>query len=330
MGAQAICMAPLSRRLRLLRYYSWQVHRRGVQTKCNKQWNSGKTTAAKARAGKATWSGAQATAGTEADASYAAAVEDEMQQLRILAARGALSSSSEEDFAQDDEDHEDEDAVESELSVEEHMGSLPITNNYPGAELPFYGGGSEYWDSKHANDKDTYEWMQGYADLSDVIAKCTNGNKEVRVLHVGCGSSMLPEDMYDDGYQNIVNVDISSIVIGRMRERNKQMRPKMTWLAMDATALKLKDAGFDVVLDKCTLDTFVTCPGSNAVVGAYLEEVVRVLKRSAVFLVISFGRPDARMRYLTEAHLNFQVETIKLPVPYTKSRFHFAYICRKV
>lgn len=30
---------------------------------------------------------------------------------------------------------------------------------------------------------------------------------------VGCGNSKLSEDMYDDGYKDIINIDISDVVV---------------------------------------------------------------------------------------------------------------------
>jgi len=195
--------------------------------------------------------------------------------------------------------------------------------------MPDYGHGSEYWDTKHAEDKSPYEWMQGYEDLSKVIAKFTDGDREHRVLHVGCGSSLLTEGMYDDGYHDIVNIDISGVVVEKMRERNKEVRPKMQWLTMDATALGLENDLFSVVIDKCTIDTLVCSNDSKVVVGKYLKEVVRVLKDNGVFLAFSFGKPAVRLSYLKKSNLNFQVEIIKVPVPYTKTQFHYLYACRK-
>jgi len=197
------------------------------------------------------------------------------------------------------------------------------------SDMPAYGDGAEYWDAKHAKDENPYEWMQGYEDLQKLIAKCTNGDKKHRILHVGCGSSLLTEDMYDDGYRAIVNMDISSMVINRMRERNKKKRPNMDWLVMDATAMDCENGCFDLVLDKCTIDTLVCCNDSTTVVDKYLQEVVRVLKCDGVFLAFTLGDPAVRMGYLEKPHLGLQVETIRLPVPFTKSQFHFAFVCRK-
>ena len=70
------------------------------------------------------------------------------------------------------------------------------------SDMPGYGDGAQYWDKKHVQDENPYEWMQGYEDLSGLVARCTGGNRKHRVLHVGCGSSLLTEEMYDDGYQD--------------------------------------------------------------------------------------------------------------------------------
>merc|ERR1712194_625374 len=114
--------------------------------------------------------------------------------------------------------------------------------------MPNYGEGAKYWDTKHAGDENPYEWMQGYDDLKQIIAKVTDGDQKQKVLHVGCGSSLFTEEMYDDGYHEIVNIDISSVVVERMRVRNAHLRPNMRWLVMDATAMKFETGGFDIVI----------------------------------------------------------------------------------
>jgi hypothetical protein len=39
---------------------------------------------------------------------------------------------------------------------------------------------------------------------------------------LGCGNAKFSEDLYDAGFKNIYNVDISSVVIKQMKVRNKQ------------------------------------------------------------------------------------------------------------
>jgi len=45
------------------------------------------------------------------------------------------------------------------------------------------------------------------------------------VLNVGCGNSIICEDMYDEGYETIYNMDISNVCIQQMADRNKKTRP---------------------------------------------------------------------------------------------------------
>ncbi len=55
---------------------------------------------------------------------------------------------------------------------------------------------------------------------------------------VGCGNSKLSEQMYDDGYKNILSIDISEVVIEKMRDgafiKNKK---GLRYEVMDATNL---------------------------------------------------------------------------------------------
>jgi len=36
---------------------------------------------------------------------------------------------------------------------------------------------------------------------------------KVRILNLGCGNSILAEDLYDRGFTNVYNMDISDVVI---------------------------------------------------------------------------------------------------------------------
>ena len=51
---------------------------------------------------------------------------------------------------------------------------------------------------------------------------------KLKVLNLGCGNSILPEEMHDvDGYRGIMNVDISPVCINAMFERNHEPRPTL-------------------------------------------------------------------------------------------------------
>ena len=88
-----------------------------------------------------------------------------------------------------------------------------------------------YWDTFFTKRKASFEWYGEYADLCNAIHQyCKIPNN---ILMVGCGNSQLSENMYDVGYENIVNIDISDLVIKQMILRNEKKRRKMRYLVMD-------------------------------------------------------------------------------------------------
>ena len=61
----------------------------------------------------------------------------------------------------------------------------------------------------------SFDWLESYMTLKSLLVQFMN-NKDIRILVLGCGNAEFSEDIYDDGYKNIVNVDISSVVIKQM------------------------------------------------------------------------------------------------------------------
>lgn len=82
------------------------------------------------------------------------------------------------------------------------------------------------------------------------------------MLNLGCGNSIFSEQMYDDEYLHIFNMDISQFCIDQMKERNEISRPKMKWQVMSAMDLKFSDNSFDLIVDKGTVDALI-CGGDG-------------------------------------------------------------------
>lgn len=79
------------------------------------------------------------------------------------------------------------------------------------------------------------------------------------ILMLGCGNSKLSEQMYEDGYTNILNVDISPTVIEQMRKISEEKGHNMKWEVMDATNMPdISDGTFDAIIDKGTLDALIS------------------------------------------------------------------------
>ncbi|PAV19595.1 S-adenosyl-L-methionine-dependent methyltransferase [Pyrrhoderma noxium] len=170
-------------------------------------------------------------------------------------------------------------------------------------------GTMEYWNERYQKESDgqSFDWFKSYKDIADLIQELIP-DKSSRILMLGCGNSKLSEDMYDDGYQNIVNIDYSSIVIEQMKERHGETRSSMEWHEMDIRDLKFDDNSFDVAIDKGTMDAMMTAKGDvwdppEHVINdcnKEVDEVLRVLKKTnGRFIYITFGQPHFRKRYLT-------------------------------
>nr|XP_022321268.1 methyltransferase-like protein 13 [Crassostrea virginica]XP_022321269.1 methyltransferase-like protein 13 [Crassostrea virginica] len=147
---------------------------------------------------------------------------------------------------------------------------------------------AEYWENffKKRGTK-AFEWYGEYPELCGVLHKYVKPAD--KVLMVGCGNSVLSENLYDVGHHNITNIDISDVVVRQMTERNKEQRPDMKYLKMDALNMNFEDSSFSVVLDKGTLDALMV-DESEAVdkdISKMFSEIGRVLKVGGRYVCIS-------------------------------------------
>lgn len=165
----------------------------------------------------------------------------------------------------------------------------------------------EYWDDRFQTEE-TYDWLLTYSHVKQYISPYLK--PEHKILIVGCGNSTFSADLYDAGFQNIVNIDFSKIVINRMADVHKS-RSHMTWLEMDMCDLTFDDSTFDVVIDKATMDALLVDEGSVwdpeadiiASVDKMCRDISRVLSPQGVFLQISFSQPHFRTKYLMGQHI---------------------------
>jgi len=87
---------------------------------------------------------------------------------------------------------------------------------------------------------------------------------EIFILCIG-----LSEEMYEEGYTNIHNIDFSQICIKSMEEKNRVKFPQMTCNILEINIILLdrqmdildmkdiKNGEFQVVVDKGTLDSIL-------------------------------------------------------------------------
>ncbi|KAF9054476.1 S-adenosyl-L-methionine-dependent methyltransferase [Panaeolus papilionaceus] len=193
-------------------------------------------------------------------------------------------------------------------------------------------GTREYWDHRYSQEADdeSFDWFKSFADLTDLLHEIIP-TKSAHILMLGCGNSTLSQDMWEDGYRNIVNIDYSPVLVQKMSARHSTVRPEMEWHQMDVRELNFDDESFDVAIDKGTMDAMMTAKGDVWDPPAQVmedcnkevDEALRVLRKGGVFIYLTFGQPHFRRRYL-------QREGTSLEIKQLGEAFHYyLYILRK-
>ena len=147
--------------------------------------------------------------------------------------------------------------------------------------------------------------------------------------------------MFDDGYQNLSNIDISFTVQKQMTEQYKERYPSMVYKQMDVRQLQYQDGTFDAVIDKGTFDSILCGDGSGPNAAQMLSEIHRVLAPNGVYICISYGVQQQRMHYFQSSDFDWTVShhLVAKPTISTSSvvsaqqsddrNFHWVYIMRK-
>ena len=176
-------------------------------------------------------------------------------------------------------------------------------------------GKIEYWEERYARRPEPFDWYQVYSGIKEIISQYMTKND--KILNVGCGNSRLGEELSEEGYEDITNIDFSNKVISIMEEKCKGKFPKMSFKVMDVLDMKeIQTGSFNTVIDKGTLDS-VLC-GDNSVPNAQkmISEVHRVLAPGGHYICITYGHPEHRKKFLeTQQWGNLSVD--KVPKPST-------------
>lgn len=179
----------------------------------------------------------------------------------------------------------------------------------------------DYWDQRYRKEtadgqQPGFDWFKSYTDLQPLIHDLIP-DRQARILMLGCGNSTLSKEMYDDGYQQIVNVDYSQVLIDHMRQRH----PEMQWLQMDVRQMDaFPSQSFDVLLDKGTMDALLCerhadpwapSPEVRESVQREMDEAQRLLRpNGGRFIYITFGQPHFRRPLLERTCWHMEVRQL--------------------
>eukprot|EP00884_Botryococcus_braunii_P018772 jgi/Botrbrau1/5579/Bobra.97_2s0010.1 len=159
-----------------------------------------------------------------------------------------------------------------------------------------------YWERRHAS-QPRFEWYMGSDFILQALERhCTVEPSAARVLHPGCGTSLLGRDINSAGYKEVVNVDYVQAVADQMNA--DYAAPGLTWEACDLTqTTHWLPASFDLVVDKAMLDTFLSKQGQegpgwvapaegNGRSQLYLREMARILRPGGNLVIITLKSED--------------------------------------
>ena len=114
----------------------------------------------------------------------------------------------------------------------------------------------EHWDSAYQkNPTEKLGWYEANPTPAlELIAK-TNLPKNVHVLLIGAGSTLLVDQLIDDGFTNIAAHDISSTAFDQLKERLKEKAASVNWILDDLCAPKalLEMSPVDLWIDRAVL-----------------------------------------------------------------------------
>ncbi|CAD5179181.1 unnamed protein product [Musa acuminata subsp. malaccensis] len=177
-------------------------------------------------------------------------------------------------------------------------------------------GDALYWDARYlADGSASFDWYQRYSALRPFVRKYVPVS--AGVLMVGCGNAVMSEDMVKDGYIDIMNIDISSVVTEMMRKKYTHI-PQLRYMQMDVRDMSFfDDESFDCVIDKGTKLSFYCYCGVDATLSAsrMLEEVNRLLRPGGIYMLITYGDPSVRIPRLNQPGCSWNIILYIIPRP---------------
>ncbi len=174
-------------------------------------------------------------------------------------------------------------------------------------------GKIEYWEERYTRRPEPFDWYQVYSGVKDIITQYMS--KTDKILNIGCGNSKLSEEMYEDGYEDITNIDYSTKVITQMEEYYKDKCPKMKFEVMDVLDLKeIQNGEYDTIIDKGCLDCILCGDNSVPLAAKMMSEIHRVLAPGGHYMVITYGDTEFRKKYLeTQNWASITVDKLAKP-----------------
>ncbi|KAH7829367.1 putative Endothelin-converting enzyme 2 C (Ece2C) [Monocercomonoides exilis] len=174
-------------------------------------------------------------------------------------------------------------------------------------------GRLDFWNERYSTDKRAFEFYQSFDTIGQIIKELIP--QDARVLYVGCGTSLLPDDMIEAGYESIDCIDWSQPCIEMMQRRHAQTSG-ISFQVMDATDMTTIDSeSYDAVIEKGTLDCLICGQLDKSRAMKFLSEVHRILKMNGTFISVSFREPEIHSHFYQIEEFTWTLSVSTLPRP---------------
>lgn len=130
----------------------------------------------------------------------------------------------------------------------------------------------EYWNS--VSEKKEFTTPLQAREFSKYV------KRDHRILDVGCGYGRTLDELYHNGYRNLIGIDFSKGMI----ERGKRQFPYLDLRVKEDAPIALPDASIDAVI----LFSVLTCIRTNEEQEQLLTEIKRILKPQGILYVNDF------------------------------------------
>ncbi|CRG98580.1 conserved Plasmodium protein, unknown function [Plasmodium relictum] len=194
-------------------------------------------------------------------------------------------------------------------------------------------------------DKKNFEWYGNFEDIKNIVYECIRNrynysnyndekvnlslksiNKNCILINLGCGNSNISYEFFEDGFQNILNLDYSEVVIEKMHNKYGD---KMRFINIDISNTeafdkelenlkreKIKNKNdYKIFFDKAFLDAYLSCEENEEDVCKknaknYFSVIFKYLDIGDIFIIITL----AQNYIIKEVVRNIYNQNIKLEI----------------
>ncbi|KAI6200722.1 Methyltransf-11 domain-containing protein [Aphelenchoides besseyi] len=156
-----------------------------------------------------------------------------------------------------------------------------------------------YWKKFFEKCDTAFEWYGDYSQLGPILERYIKTSD--RILQIGCGNSILAEQLYDNGFRNLTSIDTDAKIIHKQQLKNSDKRPELVFKCSSAAETGLEDSSVNIVVDKGTLDALLPSNSdekTEQLVSDIFTEIDRVLMPLGRYLVVTLAQEHIVHKFL--------------------------------